>query len=237
MNAPALRVAVVTGVGSGIGAAVVAALLEAQYRVVGVDIDGVGIAQSAERLSYVVGDVADPATWARTGAAVGGPLEALINVAAVRPTGPATEMSVQEWRRCLDVNLVGAAGLIGELAPMLRDDGAVILNVASGAAFGKRHLAAYGASKAGLISYSRALATELAPRGIRVNAIVPGTTKTKMQADARRTGTGADGSSAPRNFGGNVLSPAAIADDIVAVMAMKRVTGAVIPIGLLPWEW
>ena len=228
--------AIVTGAGSGIGASVASRLTASGYEVVALDIT-FPESSSGRAAHRLVGDVADPGTAASALDRLGGPVDVVVNAAAIRPTGPAAQVRQNDWRRAFEVNVVGAASLVRAAEPRLRDGHACILNIASGAAFGKRNLGAYGASKAALVSWSRTLATELAPRGIRVNVVVPGATETGMLAEARATGTGTDSARAARNLGGVVLDPDVVAADIEGLIALRTVTGAVVPVGLLPWEW
>jgi 2,3-dihydro-2,3-dihydroxybenzoate dehydrogenase len=227
------RVAVVTGAGGGIGAAVASRLLDRGFDVVSVDLafpDGA-------RGRLVVADIGEETAAASIAAAAGPRVDVLVNAAAIRPAGPLADFTRSEWIRCLEVNLLGVASLLSALEPYLVDGRAVVMNVASGAAFGKSRLSAYGASKAGLISLSRTAALELSARGIRVNVIIPGTTETGMLRDARGTGTGTPDQNASRNFTGRVLSPSEVADAIVAAIEVPLMTGAVLPVGLQPWEW
>ncbi|WP_416978899.1 SDR family NAD(P)-dependent oxidoreductase [Streptomyces sp. T028] len=230
------RTAIVTGAGSGIGAAVATRLTASGYEVVALD-RSFPEATSGKAQHRVTGDISDPDTARAALDRVSGPVDAIVNAAAIRPTGPATQVSDDDWRRTFEVNVVGSASLVKAAAQRLRDDHASIVNIASGAAFGKPSLGAYGATKAALVSWSRTLATELAPRGIRVNVVVPGATETGMLVEARATGTGTDSARAARNLGGVVLDPDTVAAAVEGVIGLPAVTGAIIPIGLLPWVW
>ncbi len=125
----------------------------------------------------IVGDVADPAFW--SGAALGDLDHAVIN-AGVAGAGLITDLDFEEWRRILSVNLDGA---FLSLQSALRDmrDGGSIVTVASAAGLkAEPGVAAYGASKAGLIQLTRVAAKESAKRRIRVNAIAPGGVETPV---------------------------------------------------------
>lgn len=108
-------------------------------------------------------------------------LDVLVNAAGVWLEGPATEVAEEDWDRVLDVNLKGAFFLISAAIPHLTASRGVIVNIASDAGLvGNKGAAVYCASKGGLVLLSKALALELAPQGIRVNAICPGDVATPM---------------------------------------------------------
>lgn len=97
------------------------------------------------------------------------------------PTGGALRQSDEDWQRTFDTNLFAAVRLDrGLLPPMLKQGSGVILHITSiQRRFPGENSMAYSAAKAALGNYSKALATELAPKGIRVNSIAPGFTETK----------------------------------------------------------
>ena len=114
-------------------------------------------------------------------AAEAGGLDVLVNAAGVWLEGPATSVDAEDWDRVLDVNLKGAFFLISAAIPHLTASRGVIVNIASDAGLvGNKGAAVYCASKGGLVLLSKALALELAPQGIRVNAICPGDVATPM---------------------------------------------------------
>ncbi|MDF3282976.1 MULTISPECIES: SDR family oxidoreductase [unclassified Gordonia (in: high G+C Gram-positive bacteria)] len=231
----AQRTALVTGAGAGIGAAVAQRLGADGYRVVALDLhypdDG-----AHSGVSRVVGDIAQPMDCVRAVEIAGARIDLVVHAAAVRPAGSLADTDPSQWEHCLHVNVTGAATVLNAAMHGL-GAGSCVINVASAAAYGKAELGAYGASKAALISFSRTAAIELADHGIRVNVVLPGATETAMLAQARHAiSTSAQGES-PRNFGGRVLDPRAVADSVVALTAAEWVTGAVIPVGLLPWQW
>jgi len=186
------RVCVVTGAGSGIGAGTAQALAEAGCRVAVLDRDEAAaravvdkiLAAGGDAIAVVV-DVADPASVAAAAARVQqalGLCQVLVNNAAVQavPT-PLMELQLKDWNGLLAVNLTGAllcAQAFG--AQMIAGAcGGAIINVASvGADHAWAHSAAYGVGKAGLVLLTRQLALELAPHGIRCNAIKPGLVQT-----------------------------------------------------------
>jgi len=119
-----------------------------------------------------------------------GTLDVLVNNAGVARDNLVPLMSDEDWQQVIDVNLRGAFLCTkAVLAPMIANKGGAIVNVASVAGLrGTAGQASYAASKGGLLALTRSLAVELAPRGIRVNAVVPGLLSTGMAArmDRRR---------------------------------------------------
>ena len=176
------KVAVVTGAAGGIGQAVVRTLAEHGATVVGVDVDG-----SADHRCDV-GDEREVTPVFDAIAAAHGGIDILVNNAGVSPKRghrriPALELTQEEWERVLRVNLTGAFNCSRAAAiHMVARGGGAIVNVTSVT----RHIwtatpsAAYVASKAGLDGLTRALAMELIPHGIRVNAVAPGRVRTAM---------------------------------------------------------
>jgi 2,3-dihydro-2,3-dihydroxybenzoate dehydrogenase len=125
----------------------------------------------------------------RVDAAVGsaqaalGPLAGLACVAGVLEMGEVTDLSDAQWARCFAVNATGVFHVCRSVARQLKQRaGGAIVNVSSNAAGTPRAgMAAYAASKAAVTQLSRCLALELAPHGIRVNIVSPGSTDTAMQ--------------------------------------------------------
>ncbi|MDA0161106.1 SDR family oxidoreductase [Solirubrobacter ginsenosidimutans] len=166
------KVAVVTGGGSGIGAAVATALTEAGAEVV-----------IASRSQGVITDVTDIDS-VRAMVAEIGPIDVLVNNAGVCFHRPALEVPDEEWRAVWDVNVDGVwncSRVVGE--QMIARGGGAIVNIGSISAQivnRPQWQPAYNASKAAVHQLTKSLAAEWAPHGVRVNALAPGYVKTEM---------------------------------------------------------
>ena len=177
------RVALVTGAGGGIGAAVVRALLSAGAQVVGVDREGV---QLPAKVIPASADVSDPAAVAalleRVRAQLGR-LDVVVHCAGITDDAVLWKMSDEAWRRVIDVNLGSAFSLLKAATPLLRAKGGAVVLVASiNGERGKFGQANYAASKGGLIALGKTAARELGRFGVRVNCVAPGLIETPMTA-------------------------------------------------------
>lgn len=186
------RVALITGAGSGIGAATAHCFVREGAGVMLVDADDAALASTLATLkaqwpqSRVAAFVADVAHADRAHEAVGsavdqfGGLDILVNNAAMRNYSPADSATPQEWQSMVSVNLVGLSNYCQAALPHLRSSGqGSIVNVSSCyAVTGRRGMALYDATKAAQLSLTRSLAFEEAGHGVRVNAVCPGSTLT-----------------------------------------------------------
>lgn len=186
------QVAVVTGAGSGIGAAICERLAREGAIVAGWDLDLVGVRGTCQRIRTAGGsahafrvDVADPdavdKVCADTAAEAGTP-RMLVNCAGIRDITDPLELDARRWRAVLGVNLDGAfycTRAVGRL--MVAAGGGAIVNIASIAAVAAySNRTAYVASKHGLLGLTRSTALDLAPHKIRVNAVAPGLTRSPL---------------------------------------------------------
>jgi 2-keto-3-deoxy-L-fuconate dehydrogenase len=177
------RVALVTGAGSGIGAAVVRRFAAAGASVVAADLDGSAAEQVAGEIGSTVvpiqTDVRDEAAVveAVSRAEASGGLEILVNVAGIGSTTNVPETPLDVWEQVMAVNARGTFLCCKHaIPPMVERGKGAIVNVASVAGLvGLPNRAAYCASKGAVISLTRALAVDHVASGIRVNAVCPGT--------------------------------------------------------------
>ena len=179
------KAALVTGAASGIGKATVERLVEEGARVLAIDVRDV---EAPTGVITQAGDVSDPATAeAAVAAAVDafGRLDVLANVAGILRTAHSHEHSLELWDHVLAINLTGTFLFCRAAIPaMLQSGGGAIVNTASTAALaGHPWAAAYSASKGGVLALTRVLAVEYAKRGLRVNAVCPGSIDTPITGD------------------------------------------------------
>jgi 3-oxoacyl-[acyl-carrier protein] reductase/pyridoxal 4-dehydrogenase len=169
------RVAIVTGAAQGIGKAVADKLTEEGATVVGADIqDGTSMKVDISNEDEVKRMVDDTV-------AEHGKLDVLVNVAAIVPFTPWDDVTFDEWRRVMSVNLDGTF-LTNHYAqkPMREAGYGRIVNIASNVVLaGTPNLAHYVASKGGVLAFTRALAREIGKDGVSVNAVAPGLTETE----------------------------------------------------------
>jgi 2,3-dihydro-2,3-dihydroxybenzoate dehydrogenase len=183
-------VALVTGAGQGIGAAVAHTLARAGARVAVTDRDAdaaaaVAAAIGAPARAYPL-DVTDGAQVEAVVAAAEaglGPLDTLVSVAGILRTGPVVDCSDADWDALLAVNATGPFRLARAAARRMlpRGRGSIVTVASNAAGIPRAGMAAYGASKAAATMLTKSLGLELAPHGIRCNVVAPGSTDTPMQ--------------------------------------------------------
>jgi NAD(P)-dependent dehydrogenase (short-subunit alcohol dehydrogenase family) len=182
----------VTGGASGIGLAIVEAVLEKGWRAVVVDRDERSLDQSRAALErfgdqarFLRLDIADEAAVVNAVErceAEFGPITGLVNSAGIARDVPSLETSADLFRRILDVNIIGSFVISREIAKRMcgRQIGSIV-NIASVSGIrGNVGRVAYGASKGGMIMMTQVMAVELASLGVRVNAIAPGPIETPL---------------------------------------------------------
>jgi meso-butanediol dehydrogenase/(S,S)-butanediol dehydrogenase/diacetyl reductase len=185
------RVALVTGAGSGIGRAVASRLAAEGAKVAALDVAADNLASTVARITEDGGtasaftcDVTSEASVAEAVAALGeglGPPTVVCNVAGIGGFYNTVDMPTESWEQILAVNLTGPFLVCRATLPYLLEHGGSIVNVASNTALmGQAYSAAYCASKAGLLMFSKALAAEFLSRGVRVNVVAPGGVDTPL---------------------------------------------------------
>lgn len=197
------RRALITGGGGGIGAATARVFVQEGAAVLLVDADAQALARTqaallqaypGARVLTVAADVSDEAAAQAAvdqATAAWGGLDALVNNAAMRNYSAAANATPAEWQAMVGVNLVGMSNYCGAALPALRHSGAgAIVNVSSCyAVTGRKGMALYDATKAAQLAFTRSLAFEEAPHGVRANAVCPGSTLTDFHV-GRAQGSG-----------------------------------------------
>ncbi|MFJ5631437.1 2,3-dihydro-2,3-dihydroxybenzoate dehydrogenase [Streptomyces goshikiensis] len=193
------RVALVTGAGQGIGAAVARSLYALGVSVAATDVHGAAVAELAERLAQQA-PASGPAAAVRAypldvtdGRAVEetvdrierdlGPLGILVNVAGILRTAPAAELTDEDWSRTFAVNTTGVFHTARAVAPRMaaRGTGSIVTVASNAAGIPRTGMSAYAASKAAAVMFTKCLGLEYARHGVRCNVVAPGSTDTPMQ--------------------------------------------------------
>lgn len=195
------RRAIVTGAGAGIGAATAHLFVREGAAVLLVDADAHALARTREAilavdaaasLLCVAADVADEAAAfdaVQQAVQAWNGMDTLVNNAAMRNYSAAADATPAQWQAMVGVNLVGMSNYCRAALPALRASGhGSVVNVSSCyAVTGRKGMALYDATKAAQLSYTRTLAFEEAPHGLRVNAVCPGSTLTDFHVGRAHT--------------------------------------------------
>lgn len=184
------KVALVTGAGSGIGRAVTVRLVEEGASVYAVDVDADRLDETrrlaGDRVVTRRADLADPAACADVVAgcvAELGRVDVLGNVAGIYFAAHATDVTLEQYRRIMAINLDACFFLAQAAIPHLLASGGNIVNIASNAGLqGVPYSVPYCMSKGGVVQLTRALAVEFLKTPLRVNAIAPAGTNTNLSA-------------------------------------------------------
>ena len=189
------RAALVTGGGRGIGRAIAFDLAAAGARVAvaartRAEVDAVAREIGAPAIALTV-DVADPASVRalfRDARAALGAIDVLVNGAGVAPSAPLAKTTDEQWRQAIDVNLSGSFHCLREALPAMAAAGwGRVVNMASIAGkTGMPYIAAYAASKHGVLGLTKVAALEYAAHGVTVNAVCPGYVDTPMTDESVR---------------------------------------------------
>lgn len=199
--ATAGQVALVTGAATGIGFAIASRLAQAGHDIAVADIDAAGAERAAQGLrrhggrsaaiACDVGDRADASRMVETAVQSLGDIDLLVNNAGIVRLGPLASFPEADWRDLFRVNVDGVFFCCQAVVPrMIAHRRGNIVNIASwNGKIGAPNFGAYSATKAAVIALTQALALELAPHGIRVNAVCPGLVAgTPMRAQVEREG-------------------------------------------------
>src|SRR5262245_15345263 len=236
------RIVLVTGAQRGIGRAIALRVAEAGADVALNYLDDEGATQATaaqitargRRAVALAADISKPAQARRLVADAErmlGPVDVLVNNAAIFPRAPFLELTENTWDAVLDTNLKATFVCAQEAARRMvaRGRPGAIINLSSGAPYrGSMRATAYMASKLGIVGLTRGMARELAPHGIRVNAVAPGITNTAMpRLGNTEEALAALGRSNPT---GRLAEPEDIADAVVflATDAARYIVGQLI---------
>jgi len=178
-----IRRVLVTGISSGIGAAIGSALLDAGWQVIG--LSRTPPAKADERLKHIAVDLSDAEALAAALAGIGR-LEALVHAAGILRVGGIGAQRLEDGHAMWRLHVEASVQLVEHVAPSLPDGGRIVL-IGSRTANGAAGRGQYAASKAALVGLARSWALELAPRGVTVNVIAPGATETPMLTDPKRS--------------------------------------------------
>lgn len=238
------KVALVTGARRGIGKAISLALAKAGAKIVVTDIDEKECQEVVEEIKKADGEAMakkiDVTNKKEIEEAVKqatdkfGKLDILVNNAGICPFKPFLELTEEDWDRVLDINLKGYF-LCAQTAAkeMIKQNRGRIINIASVAmgqqGIGFPNIVHYVASKGGVVGMTEALAVELAPYGINVNAVSPGVIETKM-AESMTADPSVKESTLKRVPKGRIGQPLDIAHAVVYLASEEAdyVTGAVL---------
>jgi NAD(P)-dependent dehydrogenase (short-subunit alcohol dehydrogenase family) len=226
--------ALVTGAGTGIGAAIAIALGEAGAAVSMAGRRKAPLDDVAARLpkaAAIVADVtreADCAAMVEKARAAHGALDIVIANAGLAESAPAARTDLAQWRRALDVNLTGAfltvrAALADVTRAETRTARRVVFVASTAGLKGYPYVAAYCAAKHGVIGLMRALSVELGSKGVTVNAVCPGYTETPLldaavdniSATTGRSAADARAALAKDNPHGRLIAPAEVAQAVL----------------------
>ncbi|QES52868.1 2,3-dihydro-2,3-dihydroxybenzoate dehydrogenase [Streptomyces venezuelae] len=236
------KVALVTGAGQGIGEAVVRTLFRLGATVAATDVSAKAVAALAAELDPEPGrvpaaghgavhaytlDVTDPAAVDRTVGQIGrelGPVDILVNVAGILRTAPVAELTDEDWAATFAVNVQGVFFTSRAVVPGMaaRGSGSVVTVASNAAGIPRTGMAAYAASKAAAVMFTKCLGLEYARSGVRCNIVAPGSTDTPMQwglwTDPQAPARVLDGDLPSYRTGiplGRIADPQDIADAVV----------------------
>jgi NAD(P)-dependent dehydrogenase (short-subunit alcohol dehydrogenase family) len=180
------KLAVVTGASRGLGLAIAGALSERGFHLILTGRDQGALDRLAARLpkaTAIACEIRDPQSVAQLADLVGRRkrLDVLINNAGIAgPSQPIASLDYEIWRQVIDTNLHGTFLVTQSLLPFLGKSSVIVNNLSIAARVSFPGMAAYNASKRGLLAFTETLREELRPRGVRVVALLPGATATTI---------------------------------------------------------
>ncbi|MBW2276861.1 MAG: SDR family NAD(P)-dependent oxidoreductase [Deltaproteobacteria bacterium] len=249
MTALDSKVCLITGAGSGIGRATAQLFAREGALVHAVDVDPDGLATTVDAIRSDGGrarghqvDCGDPAAMEALSQAVLAEheqLDILINNAGWCVAGPLERLSLDDWHRAVDVNLLGAVYGVHFFAPgMLAAGRGSIINVASAAGLiGFPFLGPYASTKFALVGLSESMDAELGARGVRVTAVCPGAVRTGVVRHGRFDLPGDWTQRVAQLIERSAVSPDRIARDILAVVHRPRGLEARLGAGMRAAWW
>ncbi|RYZ29443.1 MAG: SDR family oxidoreductase [Chitinophagaceae bacterium] len=236
------KVAIVTGGGSGIGLAIAEKFVAAGIRTIIVGRDEEKLANAKMKMGSLCDsyqcDLSDLATVPKMVIELVqryGQVDILVNNAGINMKKEFTEVSDEEFQRVLQTNVTAVFVISREVVKCMLEKGikGSIINISSMASqYGIPKVIAYSASKSAIEGMTRAMATELSPKGIRINCIAPGFIATDMSAKALNNDPERKGKALGRTPMGELGQPSDIGDAAVflATDASKYITGVVLPV-------
>ena len=181
-----MSVVLVTGAAGGLGSSVCERFVEGGWDVIATDRPDAR-ATTGDWVPADLLDVEQIREMVAQATALHGRLDCVVNAAGLWTEGPSAETTEEEWDRVVGVNLKAAYFVSSAAIPHLEATGGSIVMISSDAGIqGNAGAAVYSASKGGVSNLTRALALELAPRGVRVNAVCPADIETPMLAGQAR---------------------------------------------------
>jgi NAD(P)-dependent dehydrogenase (short-subunit alcohol dehydrogenase family) len=256
------KVAIVTGAASGLGQAIALTFAAEGASVICADIDGHGVAETVHTVTRAGGsgvaadvdvtDVDSADALVAFACREVGPVEILVHCAGIAGNGTATSTDVATWERVIAVNLTGTWLMARAVLPgMIESRRGSIVNIASIAGIvGVPGTVAYAAAKAGVAGLTRAMATDHAAEGVRVNALAPGTVPTPLvlaayaargEVDSDEIASGLEAVARGRYPAQRLGSPQEIANTALFLASDEAlwITGVVLPIdgGLTASAW
>lgn len=236
------KVAIVTGGGSGIGLAIAQKFVQAGIRTVIVGRDNQklqvakeGLGALCETATSDLTDLAGIPALVNSLIEKFGRIDVLVNNAGINMKKEFTEVTDEDFQRILQTNLTAVFALSREVVKCMIEKGTKgsIINISSMASqYGIPKVIAYTASKSAIEGMTRAMATELSPKGIRTNCIAPGFIATEMSAKALNNDPERKGKALGRTPMGYLGDPADIGEAalFLASDAAKYITGVVLPV-------